>query len=441
PPPRAAPRTAAARALPLGPAGGRPGGVPGRARDPRRARPRALGRAPWARAADPPARPGPRPRGAGDGRAHPPEHPAAGNDAADRARARGRSGAGAPRTPGDASRDAHGARRDGQDTSRDGGCRRQRAGRLRRSLPRLRPGARPRHRRARDRLPRGPPRKRPRDAGRGARGREHAARAGQLRAGARRSLRRGAHRRRRTLAAGDRHEPRAAPHRCRARLRGAAAADSRGRRGDGRLDRAHAGGPPLRGARERDRSALRRHGRERRRRDAHLPRAGRAPARARARGGARLSLLSRGARDLPERQRSLRATLDWSVQLLDDDARRVLGALGAFSGGASLEALEAVAGDVDMVTALDDLLDAALVTRVRDAAEPRFGMLETVREYAADVLAASGDERAVRDRHLAWLLSMVEGEGLYWHRLMDAEWLDRVELEHDNIRAAFAHAE
>jgi len=157
--------------------------------------------------------------------------------------------------------------------------------------------------------------------------------------------------------------------------------------------------------------------------------------------GERLSLLSRGARDLPERQRSLRATLDWSVQLLDDDARRVLGALGAFSGGASLEALEAVAGDVDMVTALDDLLDAALVTRVRDAAEPRFGMLETVREYAAEVLAASGDERAVRDRHLAWLLSMVQGEGLYWHRLMDAEWLDRVELEHDNIRAAFAHAE
>jgi predicted ATPase len=157
--------------------------------------------------------------------------------------------------------------------------------------------------------------------------------------------------------------------------------------------------------------------------------------------GERLSLLSRGARDLPERQRSLRATLDWSVQLLDDGARRVLGALGAFSGGASLEALEAVAGDVDVVTALDDLIDAALVSRVRAAPHPRFGMLETVREYAADLLAASGDERAVRDRHLAWLVSMVQGEGLYWHRLMDAEWLDRVELEHDNIRAAFAHAE
>jgi predicted ATPase len=157
--------------------------------------------------------------------------------------------------------------------------------------------------------------------------------------------------------------------------------------------------------------------------------------------GERLSLLSRGARDLPERQRSLRATLDWSVQLLGDDARHVLGVLGAFSGGASLDALEAVAGDVDVVTALDDLLDAALVTRPSGAPDPRFGMLETVREYAAEVLAASGDDRGVRDRHLAWLLAMVQGEGLYWHRLMDAAWLDRVELEHDNIRAAFAHAE
>ncbi len=157
--------------------------------------------------------------------------------------------------------------------------------------------------------------------------------------------------------------------------------------------------------------------------------------------GEGLSLLSRGARDLPERQRSLRATLDWSVQLLDDDARHVLGVLGAFSGGAPLDALEAVAGDVDVVSALDDLLDAALVTRTRGTPDPRFGMLETVREYAAELLAASGDERGVRDRHLAWLLGMVQGEGLYWHRLMDAAWLDRVELEHDNIRAAFAHAE
>jgi tetratricopeptide (TPR) repeat protein len=95
--------------------------------------------------------------------------------------------------------------------------------------------------------------------------------------------------------------------------------------------------------------------------------------------------------------------------------------------------------DVDAAEALEDLLDAALVLRATVPGEPRFTMLETVREYAAGLLAASADERAVRDRHVDWLLSLVEGEGVYWQRLMDAPWLDRVELEHDNLRAAFAH--
>jgi predicted ATPase/DNA-binding SARP family transcriptional activator len=157
--------------------------------------------------------------------------------------------------------------------------------------------------------------------------------------------------------------------------------------------------------------------------------------------GERLSLLSRGARDLPERQRSLRATLDWSVQLLGQEERDLLAVLGAFSGGASLDALEVVAGDVEVPDALEELLDAALVTRSTAAEAPRFAMLETVREYAADLLAASGNEREIHDRQLDWLLQLVEGEGLYWQRQMDAPWLDRLELEHDNIRAAFAHAE
>ena len=161
----------------------------------------------------------------------------------------------------------------------------------------------------------------------------------------------------------------------------------------------------------------------------------------RALDGERLSLLSRGARDLPERQRSLRATLDWSVQLLDDAPRRLLAVFGVFSGGASLEALESVSRDADLADALEDLLDAALVGRLPASEAPRFVMLETVREYAVELLAASGDERAIRDRHLDWLLALVEGEGLYWQRLMDAPWLDSVELEHDNIRAGFAHAQ
>ena len=160
-----------------------------------------------------------------------------------------------------------------------------------------------------------------------------------------------------------------------------------------------------------------------------------------ARLGERLSLLSRGARDLPERQRSLRATLDWSVQLLEPETVRLLAVLSAFSGGAALEAVEAVAAQDDVVTALDDLLDAALVHRAAGpTAEPRFGLLETVREYAAELLASSGDEPAVRDRHLGWFLRQAEGEGVYWQRNTDATWLERIEADHDNHRAALAHA-
>ena len=161
-----------------------------------------------------------------------------------------------------------------------------------------------------------------------------------------------------------------------------------------------------------------------------------------ARLGDRLGLLSRGARDLPERQRSLRAAIDWSVQLLDEQARSVLAALAAFSGGATLDAIEEVVGPgVDVPTALDDLLDAALVSRADGhGGETRFTMLETVREYATELLGSSGSERAIRDRHLDWFLSQAEGDGVYWQRNTDAAWLERIALDHDNYRAALSHA-
>jgi tetratricopeptide (TPR) repeat protein len=158
--------------------------------------------------------------------------------------------------------------------------------------------------------------------------------------------------------------------------------------------------------------------------------------------GDMLGLLSRGARDLPERQRSLRATLDWSARGLDEAARAVFSALGAFSGGASLDAVEAVMGPgFDVPTALDDLLDAALAGVVTDAPSgPRFTMLESVREYAVELLASTGEERVVRDRHLDWFLRHAEGDDVYWRRNTDAEWLERVAIDHDNYRTALAHA-
>ena len=104
--------------------------------------------------------------------------------------------------------------------------------------------------------------------------------------------------------------------------------------------------------------------------------------------GEALSLLTRTAPDLPERQRSLRATVEWSVNLLDPQARQVLTILAAFPGGATLEALEAVAASgTDVPAALDALLDASLVTSTPGyGGDPRFGMLETIAAYAAEEL-------------------------------------------------------
>ena len=100
--------------------------------------------------------------------------------------------------------------------------------------------------------------------------------------------------------------------------------------------------------------------------------------------GERLALLTRAAPDLPERRRSLRATIDWSYRLLDEPARHVFRVLSVFAGGATLEAVEAVADDgVDVPGALETLLDASLATATSDPdGQPRFGLLETIRVFA-----------------------------------------------------------
>ncbi len=104
--------------------------------------------------------------------------------------------------------------------------------------------------------------------------------------------------------------------------------------------------------------------------------------------GERLALLTRAAPDLPERRRSLRATIDWSYQLLDEPARHVFRVLAVFVGGATLEAVEAVADDgVDVPRSLETLLDASLATATSDPdGQPRFGLLETIRVFALEEL-------------------------------------------------------
>ncbi len=154
--------------------------------------------------------------------------------------------------------------------------------------------------------------------------------------------------------------------------------------------------------------------------------------------GEALALLTRTAPDLPERQRSIRATVAWSVDLLDLSARQVLAALSLFPAGATLEALEAVAAPgTDVAGALDALLDASLAaSSLAAGAEPRFTMLETIRAYAATELATDDLRRA----QLSWSIALAsdDEEPRYWTRATD--WLDRVEPELPNIRAALDFA-
>ena len=157
--------------------------------------------------------------------------------------------------------------------------------------------------------------------------------------------------------------------------------------------------------------------------------------------GERLSLLTRSAPDLPERQRSLRATIDWSYRLLDEPAARVFRVLAVFSGGATLEAIEDVVDTgVDVPSALETLLDSGLVTHQASEGEPRFGMLETIREFAAAELRAAGEEEAARQRHLDHFVAFAEAVELRSREAVTAPLLDEIEVERDNVRAAVAEA-
>ena len=157
--------------------------------------------------------------------------------------------------------------------------------------------------------------------------------------------------------------------------------------------------------------------------------------------GEALAFLVRTAPDLPERQRSLQAAVDWSVKLLEPAARHVQLVLAAFPGGATLDALEAVADPgTDVASAVEELLDASLVQhQLSEAGEPRFDMLQTIRAHAAAELAALDAEHVIRRRQLEWCIELAEGDDpRYWQR--GTPWLDRVEPELANIRAALDFA-
>ena len=162
--------------------------------------------------------------------------------------------------------------------------------------------------------------------------------------------------------------------------------------------------------------------------------------------GNRLKILTGGARNLPERQRTLRNAIEWSYGLLDEGEKLLFGRLGVFSGGATLEAIEAVCdarGDLptDVFDSASSLLDKSLLRQEEEATgEPRFLMLETIHEFAQVRLEESGEVEAVRRAHAEYFRALAEeAEPNLWGA-EDAAWLDRLEREHDNMMAALSWA-
>jgi len=160
----------------------------------------------------------------------------------------------------------------------------------------------------------------------------------------------------------------------------------------------------------------------------------------------RLPLLTGGPRDLPERQQTLRATLAWSYELLTPAEQAVFRRICVFAGGCALEAAEAVcaAGDgleVDMLDWLGTLVEQSLLRREGAAGDaPRFTLLETVREYGLERLVESGEAEGTRARHAAYYLALAEQAEPELLGSRQGQWLDQLEHEHGNLRAALGWA-
>ena len=161
--------------------------------------------------------------------------------------------------------------------------------------------------------------------------------------------------------------------------------------------------------------------------------------------GHALPLLVGGPRDMPARQRTLTATIAWSHDLLDAAEQRLFRRISVFVGGFTLDAAEAVCGDAELGLAvldgLESLLEKSLLGRQDgDRGTPRFRMLETVREYAVERASAAGELAEFRRRHAAYFLSLAEWRRPSSPASMRRTWLQRLEADHNNLRAALSWA-
>src|SRR6266851_2800249 len=164
-----------------------------------------------------------------------------------------------------------------------------------------------------------------------------------------------------------------------------------------------------------------------------------------ARLGRRLAMLTGGGRDVPARQQTLRNTIEWGYQLLNTWEQRLFGWLSVFVGGCTLQAAEVVCsvsddGSGQVLDGLASLVDKSLLQRMEQTGEgseePRLLMLETIREYGLEALTASGEGNSARQAHADYFLQLAEEAEPALKGPLLAEWLDRLEREHDNLRAA-----
>jgi predicted ATPase/transcriptional regulator with XRE-family HTH domain len=154
----------------------------------------------------------------------------------------------------------------------------------------------------------------------------------------------------------------------------------------------------------------------------------------------RFTLLTSGSRIAPSRQQTLRATLDWSYELLTETERELIRQLSVFVGGFTLDALESVAlldSNQSILDALSRLVDKSLLL-VEHQDQPRYRFLEPIRQYARDKLNETRESNLIQDRHLNYYLRVAEEAEPYLFRAGQQDWKNRLELDHDNLRVALA---
>jgi non-specific serine/threonine protein kinase len=156
----------------------------------------------------------------------------------------------------------------------------------------------------------------------------------------------------------------------------------------------------------------------------------------------RFRLLTGGSRTAPPRHQTLAATLDWSYALLSDTEQKVLQCLSVFAGGATLDAAESVCKgeeiqQTEVLEVLSRLVDKSLVTvHASERGEPRYRLLETIRQYAQKKLAESGEAEQTKNDHLQYFIQWAERAEPFLTSPEQLQWLDLYEDEHDNLRAA-----